>query len=70
MSVVHLIQKYSADEAKVAAVKKRVTGGTELMYCNGVERIAIDDSKSETMDNRRPSRFQVSQDRGRRGECP
>lgn len=45
--VVHLIQKYSVDKAKVAAVKKRVTGGTELMYCNGVERIAMtDDSKS------------------------
>jgi len=39
--VVHLIQRYSIDEAKVAAVKQRVTGGTELMYCSGVERIAI-----------------------------
>jgi hypothetical protein len=45
----HLIQKYSMDKAKVAAVKKRVTGGTELMYCSGVERIAIDDSKSGKM---------------------
>lgn len=46
---VHLIHKYSVDEAKVAAVKKRVTGGTELMYCSGVERIAIDDSGPRRM---------------------
>lgn len=50
---VHLIHKYSVDEAKVAAVKKRVTGGTELMYCNGVERIAINDSGPRKMVNYR-----------------
>jgi hypothetical protein len=58
---VHLIHKYSVDEAKVAAVKKRVTGGTELMYCSGVERIAIDDSGLRGWLTVGPSWLQVSQ---------
>lgn len=47
------------EEAKVAAVKKRVTGGTDLMYCSGVERIAIatrqNQGKSLDMADRGPS---------------
>lgn len=42
----HKIQKYKEVTAMVAATKPRVTGGIEVRYWSGVDRMAIGSWKS------------------------